>query len=315
MREMVLNHASLRVPEGSRDTITDWLRHLASGMGQLVSAEVVRVGLRTGQDIHEVPCSADYSLFNAYQLLRQAGYREEYQFLAGLVTKTPLLHEVGEHVEDRFRGCEGKTLPPEDGEPLVLCAITDWIAVGFPTEPIWDRDRITVSFDELLSDGTIGDASEEIDQLTRSAHADPICDRHRARLGKDSDPLTLWENRQTNFPSLAFGPDVEKNLKEHANLFTTIVAKLTDLDQSAREWRKVGGPAPPWRTNVTPESPSVMNNPNFRRMRVFQSHHGIQKTFEWHARFGNNGRIHLRFDPASKEVEIGYIGPHLPLPH
>ena len=39
---------------------------------------------------------------------------------------------------------------------------------------------------------------------------------------------------------------------------------------------------------------------------------GTRETFEWHARFGD-GRIHLRFDPQSREVEIGYIGPHLPL--
>jgi hypothetical protein len=45
---------------------------------------------------------------------------------------------------------------------------------------------------------------------------------------------------------------------------------------------------------------------------VFSSQ-GTQKLFEWHARFGSSGRIHLRFDPSSYEVEIGYIGPHLPL--
>lgn len=35
--------------------------------------------------------------------------------------------------------------------------------------------------------------------------------------------------------------------------------------------------------------------------------------FEWHARFGSGGRIHLRFDASIREVEIGYVGRHLPL--
>ena len=56
-----------------------------------------------------------------------------------------------------------------------------------------------------------------------------------------------------------------------------------------------------------------MKNRFFREARMFQSHRGTREIFEWHARFGDGGRIHLRFDPPSKEVEIGYIGPHLPL--
>ena len=64
---------------------------------------------------------------------------------------------------------------------------------------------------------------------------------------------------------------------------------------------------------VTPESTRVMRDPVLREARGFRSHRGTREIFEWHARFGSGGRIHLRFDPDSREVEIGYIGPHLPL--
>ena len=313
MREMVLNHASVLVPNASRDEIADRLKDLAAGMGQLVAGKVVRIGLRSRGHMHETFCSPGYSLYEAYQDLRRSGHREEFRFLVGLSVKAPLLHDVEECLEGRFRACEERTLPLDDGEPLVLCAIADWIAVGFPSEPIWDRDRITIRFNELLPDETIEEASEEIDQLTRSAHAGPICDRHRERLLAGSDPLTLWENRKTVFPHLVFGPDVEGNLKDQAYLFSTIVWKLKDLDRSAREWRDVGGPAPPWKTKVTPESTVKMKNRSFREARRFRSHGGTRETFEWHARFGDGGRIHLRFDPDSRKVEIGYIGPHLPL--
>ena len=214
---------------------------------------------------------------------------------------------------DRFLMCDEQPLPASGGEPLVLCAIADWIAIGFPSAPIWDRDRITVRFYELLPDGTIGEASEEIDQLTRSVHAGPICDRHRERLLAGSDPVTLWENREAVFPHLVLGPDVEGNLKNQARLFSTIVGKLKDLDRSSREWRDVDGPAPPWKTKVTPESTEKMKKRSFREARTFRSHRSTREIFQWHARFGDSGRIHLRFDAASKEVEVGYIGPHLPL--
>ena len=314
MREMVLNHASVSASRSNPVEISAWLRDLAEGMRQLLGSGVVRKSLRTARNLDDMQCLPDYSLYHAYLELRSRGYREEFRFFMGLTDRQPLLIEIGRDMEDRFLACEEQTLPVPDGEPLVLCAIADWIAVGFPSEPVWDRDRITVRFDELLPDEVIVEASEEVDQLTRSAHAGPICNRHRERLlaGSD-DPVTLWENRQTVFPNLVFGPGVEDNLKEQAHLFSTIVGKLKDLDQSAREWRDVGGPAPPWKTKVTPESTLKMKNRFFREARMFQSHRGTREIFEWHARFGDGGRIHLRFDPAAKEVEIGYIGPHLPL--
>ncbi len=313
MREMVLNHASVRTPGSDRDLVVEWLKDVARGMARLVRDKVSRKSLRTKRDFHDTLCLSDYSLYDAFVWLKKQGFRDEHVFLVQLATKMPLLGELGEDVEDRFHACEERTLAGDDGEPLVLCAITDWITIGFPSESVWDRDRVTVDFDELLPGGTIEEASEDIDQLTRSAHAEPICTRHRDRLRAGSDPLELWENRQIIFPNLLFGPDVEDNLKASSHLFNTIVGKLVSLDQSAGDWRGVGGSEPPWGTKVTRESDMVMNNPTRRTKRKFRSCRGTQEIFEWHARFGSNGRIHLRFDSNSRKIEIGYIGPHLPL--
>ena len=312
MREMVLNHASVSVPQVDHGVVSEWLKDVASGMGQVVRDKVAQSSLRMVRGLQETQCIPGYSLFDAIHTLRIRGYRDEYVFLLRLATKTPLWSEVAAEIEDRFRACEDRTLPEGDGEPLVLCAIADWIAVGFPSDPIWDRDRITITFDELLSDATIAQASEEIDQLTRSVHAGPICDRHRDRIRADSDPEALWENREVIFPNLLFGPDVEDNLKNSSHLLSTIIGKLVALDRSAEEWRARGGPAPPWGTRVSPESAEKMKNAAFRATRRFRSHSGTMETFEWHARYGDGGRIHLRFDPETREVEIGYIGPHLP---
>ena len=313
MREMVLNHASIVAPCADRGLIREWIKDVVSGMGQLVRDQVVRKSLRMFGNPYDTPCLPDYSFFNAYQDLQQAGYRDEYVFLMQLTTKMPLLDEVGEDVKDRFLACEALTLPAGDGDPLVLCAVSDGISVGFPSNPEWDHDRVTVRFRELLPDETFAEASETIDQLTRSGHAGPICTRHRAQLRAGSDPRTLWQTRQAIFPHLIFGPGIEANLLKSAHLFQPIVAKLVALDLSAQEWRNVGGTVPPWRTRVTPESNGVKNDPSLLNARRFPSHLGTPQIFEWHARFGGSGRIHLRFDPNSREVEIGYIGPHLPL--
>ena len=312
MREMVLNHASLGSPD--QHSAVDWLRDVTVGMAWFVRDGLVHRYLRSSQPLQEIFCLPDYSLWNVILELQVGNSRDEYQFIMGLSAKVPIDKDVSQDVRDRFRACEAKTLPPQDGEPLVLCAITDGIAVGFPSDPIWDRDNVTVSFNELLPDENIGVASETIDNLTRSAHALPICERHRANLRQFANSAALWEGRVEAFPNLVFGPDVEHNLTTlNSSALQIVIKRLASLDESASEWPNKGDAMPSWKCRVTPESQRVKNNPNLLNARRFKSHLGTQELFEWHARFGSSGRIHLRFDPGSYKVEIGYIGPHLPL--
>ncbi len=318
MREMALNHAAVWAPESNRKEISEWLRDVAKGMSQLIENKVVGKVLRTSRQLHETLCLRDFSLHDAYIELGRSGCREEYGFLMGLSSKTPLLHETEEDIKDRFYSCEGQNLSSDEGDPLVLCAITDAVAIGFPSAPHWDRDQVTVSFRELLPDETIEEASEEIDHLACFAHADPICERHRAhhidKILDNNKPDYLWDNRQEIFPNLIFGQDVKNHLKSSLSDIRFIVPALLDLEHSARDWKEdKGRPAPLWKRKVTDESDQVKNNPTLRRERRFRSHDGTPQDFFWHARFGSSGRIHLRLDPEHWEVEIGYIGKHLPL--
>ena len=196
----------------------------------------------------------------------------------------------------------------------MLCAVTDAVAVGFPSEPVWDRDRVTVAFRELLPNDTFGEADEAIDQLTRTAHAGPIADRHAHRArSRIKTPADVWSRRDEAFPHLTFGPDVEGQLGGlNPGWLTTVVNRLADLDASSSAWQETGGPAPPWTCKVTSESESVKNNGKLREARRFRSVRGERLLFEWHARFGDGGRIHLRFDAGARTVEIGYVGGHLP---
>lgn len=125
----------------------------------------------------------------------------------------------------------------------------------------------------------------------------------------------LWNNRKQAFPNLLFGPDIEDHLTRlNTGNLGTIVGKLARLNAAAAEWRDVGGGAPQWKTKVTDESEPLKNHPKFREERRFRAYDGTRQLFLWHARFGDKGRIHLRFDPSSYKIEIGYIGKHLPLP-
>ena len=316
MREMILNHASL-TPAGWHDAL-EFLPDLADGMAAVVRDGAALATLRMSRSLHETRWPDEGSLFDAFREVGRQGARDQSLFLMKLSEKAPLLSSLAPDVTDRFRMCEEKTLPPDDGAPLVLCAITDAIAVGFASEPVWDRDRLPVDFHELLPDGAFADAHEEIDNLARSAHAGPIIERHRDRLRRQCpDAVDLWTRRHQVFPHLTFGPDVEDHLaKLNAGWLPTLVNRLAELDETAAEWVAVGGDAPPWKCKVTPESQSVRDYKKGKLLdaRTFRAAGGEQVLFEWHARFGSGARIHLRFDASAREIEIGYVGIHLPLP-
>ena len=302
---MVLNHASLMSPD--RHTALSWLKDLAVGMAQL--QRIAQSSLRTHLPIHEINITSNLSLFDAFIELKRGGAREESVFLMRLTAKFPLESEILPEVRDRFLACEGQKMPSEDWKPLVMCVITNWIAIGFPSIPDWDKDQLKVDFNELLPDGSIEEASETIDNLARSSHANSICERHRVAFFEHQDSSVVWAQRDELFPNLFFGPDVEPP----PEILGAAIRRLAELDKSAAEWCRVGGAAPRWTCKVTPESESVRNNPTLLNERWFRSRHGTRLLFEWHARIGSGFRIHLRFDARTRQVEIGYIGPHLPL--
>ena len=312
MREMVLNHASLS-GFTSKLEVTQLLKDTADGMAILVENDVTVPILRTYKPEQEIVCIEGFSLFDAYVSLVHAGEKDNFSFLMGLSSKSPLLKDISEEFADRMITCELADLPPEDGAPILLCALTEWVAVGFPKE-LWDNDQLNVRFEELLPDETFETVEKKIDNLTRSSHANSIAERHQLQIRSSLNLHTLWKYRKSAFPNLIFGPDVETQLtKLPLELSYTVLNRLGELNSAAKCWLNDGGSMPNWKCKVTPENTRVNNNKKLREARRFQSNDGSSKLYMWHARFGDRGRIHLCFDPSKFEVEIGYIGWHLPL--
>ena len=284
-------------------------------MIKLTSNRVVNSTLRMSNPHYDILCLADRSLHDVLIELQRSGQKEEARFFSRLTTKSPLLSDAAPAIKDRF-------LSMSRQEPCLTTKVNPSFSALLPTGLRWvsppisygTRDRITVSFEELTSDGDLTEASEIIDNLTRSIHADAILERSRQDLLNLTSLRELWHARDTLFPNLVFGPDVENHLTElDSSVLGVILKRLDSLNESAREWLERGGAMPEWRCNVTPESATVNSNPELRGARLFKSHRGTVEIFEWHTRFGNDGRIHLRFDPSLQEIEIGYIGWHLPL--
>lgn len=316
MRDMVLNHTSFIAP--TRDNAVDWLRDLILGMSQLAGAGVVKPLLRARHFPHDVECLPGHDLFSISLDLLNRGAHEEFRFFNSLNSKVPLLNDADSQIKARFLGCQHKTMAPKDGEPLLYCAIAGGVSVGFPSSQEWDADSLIVEFEELLADGPPEEWSEVIDNLARQRHAASVVDRHRSEirefLMQSGNGADVWNSREEAFPHLVFGCDVENHLSQvNPGELGTLINKLASLDEAAGKWPLEKGEAPPWKSKVTDESYSVKTNRSLREARRFRSREGTQELYLWHARFGGDRRIHLRFDRATFVVEIGYIGNHLPL--
>ena len=312
MRKFVLNHASFKCAGWHR--VVEFLPHLVHGMMKLVSAGIAKKSLTMCRFPFEIFIQDDHSLDQAFRECIGQGWRDESLFLMRMSSKYPLYAGLDSDVVERLPLCETCNFSGDDGGPLLVCVMTDSIAVSIPSNPRWDVGRLMVEFRELLSDGSWDCVSEEVDNLAGVAYAGPIIERSRQRMRRHCfDALDLWRRRAQIFPHLLFGPDVSDHLsKLNRGWLPTLLNRLVELDETARDWRLVRGSSPHWKCKVTRESRPTMNRPSLRKRRLFRSVSGQSRLFEWHARFGSGGRIHLRFDSQSQEIEVGYIGKHLP---
>ena len=323
MREMIFNAASVSPSTWSSQQAAIALVDIARGMILLIKEMGLNKTLKLHKEMSEITIAADESLYSLLVLLvRQNTHREEARFWLMLSSKSSLLADLPDEVKSRYLSCEFNDADSSDThsalvetEALVLCAIQAAIAISLPTGRHWENDQLPVSFHEMLPDGAMITATEHIDNLAGELQADAILERHAQSGFLQISPVTFWEHRTHAFPALEFGLDVEKNMADiGGNQFDTIMSCLHDLNTSAAAWQRLqSGSVPPWNRLVTPESASVNQNRNCRKYRYFRDHANTSQYFEWHARFGSNGRIHLRFEAESHMVEIGYIGPHLPL--
>jgi hypothetical protein len=314
MSEMILNEASAAPDAWTVEQASMALVDISKGMAALVSCGFTPAILRMQHQMHEIKVAVNGSLWDVLQHLRMS--RQEMdatRFLQRLAQKMPLIVDLPASVVDRFHGCEPAAPHASNADALVLCAHLGGVAISLPTHPGWDVDRLTIHFLELLSDGAIVEATETVDNLARASHAVAILGRNRQRKLERLTLQTFWQERANVYPSLRFGLDVEDFIRTQGSNFGTVARRLADIDVSAANWQSTGGGVPIWTTDVTPESQSVLNSPTLRQTRCFRDANGASQLFDWHARFGSGGRIHLRFDPSDRSIEIGYIGPHLPL--
>lgn len=310
MRQLVLNDSSLHTSD--QNTAIQFLLDLCLGIGKLLRQDVVESTLRSKNALSETKISGSVSVASLFQLLRGAGHRDEYVLLMRLTLKSPLLMDADPSIEQLLLGCEYVGVETSDSDQLLLCALTNWVLISFPTSNRWSGDLLCVEFDELTDPDEVSRTCRKIDNLSRSSHAASIQSRHVATGLQLLDQREFWAVRTAIFPNLVFGPHVKSNVERlQVGIFDTVINRLYQLEQVVRDWRSGDDSLPVFRSRVSPERPLAMSNKDFANVRRFRSASGEVELFEWHARYGRNGRIHFRLLVEEKKIEIGYVGKHL----
>jgi hypothetical protein len=312
MREFVLNEASLKSHYTCPTEAVAVLDSVVRGIAGLVSAKVAGKSLRASRPLHDITIAPGVSLWCLAQLaLKIPRFKSSAILFLSLSQRVPIEDGLDPDMLGRLRLADLGTPTISGATALVLCALSDGIALGFPTEPHWDVDLLNLRVILLDENANAIVEPRDVDHLAREMHAGPIAERHRANRITGQTPQSLWQDRMSLFPHLSFGLDVEDHLHQLGeSILREALQKLLELDRTAAIWKAFGSGRPRYCSRVTPESQTTMEQ--YGDQRVFRDRNGNPATFELHARLHSGCRIHLRELSAECRIEIGYIGQHLP---
>jgi hypothetical protein len=152
MREMILNHASVKSPD--LEIATSFLREIVIGIAELVRAKHCSPVILSHHPLYEIMVTEGLSVSDVLHQLKEEGFKDEYIFFLRLNNKAPFIDELEYDIRNRLLGCQAIDLSIDDGAPLILCAQTDAVEIGFPSDALWDQDRVVIHWEEIQSDET-----------------------------------------------------------------------------------------------------------------------------------------------------------------
>jgi hypothetical protein len=312
VREFVLNEASLESHYASVSEAVVDLDSVVRGIAALVSAGVAVNTLRASRPLHDITIVPGVNLWRLAQLaMRNPRSKDSAALFLRMSQRVPIEDGLAADMKGRLLLADLAKPGLSGATALVLCALSDRIALGLPTQPRWDVDLLNISVILLNEEGNEIIEEHFVDHLAREKHASAIADRHRANTVTAQTPQSVWQNRMSLFPHLSFGLDVENQLRQIGeSVFREALQRFGELDRTAATWITLGSGRPLYLSKVSPESAATMQQYGGRR--VFRDMNGNPANFELHARLQSGCRIHIRELVAERRIEIGYIGPHLP---
>jgi hypothetical protein len=244
-------------------------------------------------------------------LFGSSNSREERQFLARLLDKTPYVEDLEARAESEKNAAFEFNLSGERVRGLGVAYLHDVPAVSFGGDPRFEASTISVEFLELGTPDTLKTVS-----VIHVAHVDhvachrPWLEQRVARAVQSG--ADLWERREVLFPRLDFCARVEKQvcaLFGTESFFAEMVRHLHVLSVAAVDWQ--GGEFnPPLRWSH--ESKTTLSNEKLLAVRRFSCPDKVVRVFSPHSKMQGAKRVVFLPDPLRRRVWIGHVGDHLP---
>jgi len=193
--------------------------------------------------------------------------------------------------------------------------VYDTLSISLATHLDWSSSSVLINHYSLSIDGN--EQSEDVmvkhfsDGPTLKDHVKWI-EKHQIDSLKRSEDL--WNERETLFPNLLFGKEVEQQFKSIglSKKFFRIVESLKKVNEFAKSW-DTGG----FNLNTLKESTkldvsgeSLCTMQKHSSLRRFQLNTGEKVQFELHIKLPDI-RIYFLPDEVNYKLHIGYIGKHL----
>ena len=311
----VFNELSARVGAESRHEGGSRMDGLVDAVGMVMNgrpAELVSIG---ESGLWGAELTSGYTVAQWFETARV----ERRRLLLSIATKTEFPQEVDEATKNRFFLSEFSLLDGVESQRgtevrgLGAAFVLGGTAVSLPSEEQWRAMRIPLHHIWYDQSGSEQENCVTVLNLSERHQAEGVSDSllEASQTGLKSSPISLAERKAECFPHLSFGRDVCSQIaKLPPALLPRVVAKLAELDDASRAWRRNAQRNRPVLPNCRRESEPTMQQ--FGDRRVFRDTKGEKRTYELHKNVGLEYRIHLRIVHEARGLEIGYIGEHLP---
>ena len=308
-RELCFNERSLPVAQADRQEVARRIADMSDAISVLVHQKLADPVLRMGCSLTDLVVQGDATLYDYLIEGLRGEHSERSVFMMGLLHKVPCEADLSGELVKRSLEIESESVG------LLWSMVGDFVACSVAGDELWRQDKAKFSCDVLNEQGSVERYTYSVDHVSIPDHAYQIVDRHLDSLAVSTTSTAFWADRAVLLPHLSFGLDVEAQIAgiDEAE-FRLILGRLRELDATAKEWKQQETSLPRWRSYITPESESAKKNPKVVSARTFKDDAGAATFFEWHARFGGGGRIHILFEKVGHKITVGYCGNHLYLP-
>ncbi|MEG1094996.1 MAG: hypothetical protein RSE08_07745 [Lactococcus sp.] len=188
--------------------------------------------------------------------------------------------------------------------------------ISLGTQMIWNSATIDGTYSTLdVSTEEVVSSDVELKNISNLDHLTNLVNEEIEELSSSiSSGYDVWEQRKKLFPNLEFCSSVKAQLIEDSQGFhiKQVLKKLKRMDIYFGNHNRQYSPQE-LGLDARTESDTVQQDPQLKRLRLFQLPDGTSQHFFDHVGFTGNycGRIHFYPDTENQKCYIGYIGKHL----